>query len=507
VLLNGGNSQVISSTFQASSYYVDNTQQLNYFIPITNNGGLPQVTESESWISIEAITIDGIFINIDANSGGDRNGTITMYDSYDIGQSDAETLTITQGTADIIEWQYGNQSVNHTANSIQLLLATNGSAPVAGDFSISYGAGSGWLTISNIQHQGGEFYTIEVALTANSSAANRDATITLTHSGGLSTDDITITQSFAYTPSVHTVDIYKNTSCEAFDSLGSQYKKDVAYNGDSFVIYAKSPSTLNPTVSEIPYGGIWNSWTSSYNEVPAVVAGSAASLPEDLVEIQLSSALLPVSLTCGGTGTPYQVTVNKNYSNQRRIINYNFYYQDSDGIVNNSGTADAVLRVFQEGNHASWFYNVSADNSAPTSLLPFAEPGEEPNICSVIDIDGSGGSITILFKSESLETTPPKFKWFEIDSLPAGSTYDWNALWGSATTINVSAGTNLPSYVSSVSRSYNSAAGTGSITLTFDAYNTGTDIYRAIRLGITHPDITSTRPDHEVELKQYNSAL
>jgi hypothetical protein len=265
-----------------------------------------------------------------------------MYDSYDIGQSDAETLTITQGTADIIEWQYGNQSVNHTANSIQLLLATNGSAPVAGDFSISYGAGSGWLTISNIQHQGGEFYTIEVALTANSSAANRDATITLTHSGGLSTDDITITQSFAYTPSVHTVDIYKNTSCEAFDSLGSQYKKDVAYNGDSFVIYAKSPSTLNPTVSEIPYGGIWNSWTSSYNEVPAVVAGSAASLPEDLVEIQLSSALLPVSLTCGGTGTPYQVTVNKNYSNQRRIRNYNFYYQDSDGIVNNSGTADAV---------------------------------------------------------------------------------------------------------------------------------------------------------------------
>jgi len=508
IILNGGNSQVISSTFQASSYYVDNTQQLNYFIPITNNGGLPQVTESESWISIEAITIDGIFININANSGSDRNGTITMYDSYDIGQSDAETLTITQGTANIIEWQYGNQSVNHTASSIQLLLATNGSAPVAGDFSISYGAGSGWLTISNIQHQGGEFYTIEVALTANSSAANRDATITLTHSGGSPTDDITITQSFAYAPSVHTVDIYENTDCDAFETLGTGYKKSVAYSGGEFTIYAKSSSTLNPIVSEIPNGDSWYSWTSSYNQVPSVVAALAQAPDEESVEIQISAPLPPVSLTCGGTGTPYQVTVDKNYSNQRRIINYNFYYQDSDGVVNNSGTADAFLRVFQEGNHASWFYNVSADNSAPTSMtLSEVYPGEEPNLCDVIDVDSDGESVTILFKSEAHETTPPKFKWFEINALPAGSTYDWNALWGSATTINVSAETNLPSYVSGVSRNYNSAAGLGSITLTFDAHNTGTDASRTIRLGITHPDITSTKPDHEVQITQENSTL
>jgi len=61
--------------------------------------------------------------------------------------------------------------------------------------------------------------------------------------------------------------------------------------------------------------------------------------------------------------------------------------------------------------------------------------------------------------------------------------------------------------VSSVSRIHNAASGTGSITLVFDAHSTGTDIYRAIRLGITHPDITSTRPDHEVQIKQPNSAL
>ena len=140
-------------------------------------------------------------------------------------------------------------------------------------------------------------------------------------------------------------------------------------------------------------------------------------------------------------------------------------------------------------------------------MLPFEEPGEESNLCAGISVAALGESVTIQYKTEIGEATPPKFKWFEIDDLAAGSTYDWNTLWNGATSINVSGGTGLPSYVSSVSRTHNAAAGTGSITLVFDAHSTGTDFYRAIRLGITHPDITSTRPDHEVELKQPNSSL
>ena len=430
-----------------------------------------------------------------------------MYDSYDTAQSDAETVTINQGASDQIDWSSNNQTPSHISQGLELAVTTNGSAPVAGDFAITYTDGSGWITIDSIQPSTEpSLHSVIISLTENSSGANRTATITVTHSGGSPTDDITITQSFGYTSSVHTVDIYKNTSCGSFDSWGSQYRKNVVYNGDSFTIYAKSPSTLDPLIAEVPTGG-WPIWTSSYDQVPSVVAGLATSQSEDLIEAQLSAPLSPASLTCGGTGTPYQVTIEKNYSRAQRIIDYKFYYQDADGIVNNTGTPDAQLRIFQEGNHASWFHNVDSSTSEPTSLLPFAEPGEEPNLCAGISVAALGESVTIQYKTEIGEVTPPTFKWFEIDDLTAGTTYNWNTLWGGATSINVSGGTGLPSYVSSVSRIHNAANGTGSITLVFDAHSTGTDIYRAIRLGITHPDITSTRPDHEVEIKQFNSTL
>jgi len=506
----GGQVTANSATFEYDQYYLDNSAVTDYFLPIINNGSIPQVSldPADTWISISSVFLDGIYFDIDANAGADRDAIITMYDSYDIAQSDAQTTTINQATASLISiasiW---NPGVYY--NAIQtntFILTSNGSAPVVGDFSIAYTDGSGWLSIDSINDLGDNQYGVVASFTENTSGADRSATVTVTHSDTVTTSNVDITQLRNYNSSLDTIDIYSDSDCSAFTTFGSDVIKEVVSSSSSFNIYAKSSSGLAPTAI-IQYDNVLSNWNNTDENVPEVLVGTQQEGNPDL-EIQLNQSDQQQALTCGGNGWVYTVDVSENYKRNLRIAQVHFFFEGSNYISNNTGTPDATLYVRQEGMHKAYFYSVNnVLVNTYSSLWPNASSGQEPLYCPVVSVDSAATTINVQFKTEINEATAPTIKWFSISPLSAGESYDWDTLWSGSALMYPD--TTAPSYVNTVSETYNDSEGLGTYSLSFDAYNdAGGSTYRSIRLGIWHPSTTGdTRPNFEIEIRQDNAAL
>ena len=254
---------------------IDNAAISTIVVFDNNDSLIPTVTIESGQTWVTSVTVDPVPVGTlfssatvvtAANTGSAREADLKLYAGSDTGQTTPSTLVFKQNALDAIQIYRANfnngsiisdttYNVSAANHIIKVMVATNGIAPVSGDFTFNYTVGaSGWLSFSSVEEAPGNLqispegsttnYWVRFNRVLNTIGTTRTAVITATHPDDAVSDTITINQLGAYDPATDTI-----TFCDASgNSITNFAVPNTAATTTGFLKSAPLVSGVNPLV-------------------------------------------------------------------------------------------------------------------------------------------------------------------------------------------------------------------------------------------------------------------
>ena len=377
---NVGNSVAIGAFWNAGEAFVTDDANTGTILGISTNGSIPTIVPEAAATWITSAVVDPnvagqpyitATITTTVNTGAARTGTLKLYSSADVAQASPQTLNFNQSAADYIAlWQanlnngnligVASQTNSADAAVVRLMVSTNGTTPVTGDFTFNYTVGaSGWLSfasaqVSPFQPNDGDTvnYWVDFNQLVNPVGTTRTAIITAAHTSGSPSDTFALNQAGSYDSSTDTI-VFT-------DALGTPITSlNIAQQAGLYTGYLIASGGTLPVVQIVP---------------------QAFGDQIDLWEIIEVTALISPFYT-----HTYKITVNDNdggFLNLPGTISatVNAFYQDNTNggstASNTTTTPDDTLTVIQSAGPFGYFI---AQNANP---VPGVAPQDPTGVIS-----------------------------------------------------------------------------------------------------------------------------
>ena len=298
IYANIGQTEVLGANWLTNEITIDDAALSTIVVFDNNDALIPTATieAGETWVTsvtVNPVPVNALYSSVTvvttANAGSAREADLKLYAGSDTGQTTPSTLVFKQNALDAIQIYRANfnngliisdttYNVSAAPHIIKLMVATNGIAPVTGDFTFNYTVGAtGWLSFDSVEEAPGDLqtspegsttnYWVRFNRTLNNVGTTRTAIITATHPDNVVTDTITINQLGAYDPATDTI-----TFCDVSGNPITNFAvPSTAATTTGYLISAPLVSGVNPLVYvDDATGTVFDEQGSAENLYPVI---------------------------------------------------------------------------------------------------------------------------------------------------------------------------------------------------------------------------------------------